>query len=126
MRAFSKTVRRARALRRTMTRPETHLWGLLRQEALGLRFRRQHPLGVYVLDFYCPAAKLCIEIDGHSHADRQQYDSHRTNWLEAQGIRVLRFDADAVLDSANQTSILAAIAQAAGAPSTGSAGPPPP
>ena len=92
MRAFSKTVRRARALRRTMTRPETHLWGLLRQEALGLRFRRQHPLGVYVLDFYCPAARLAVEVDGATHWDDEARarDEARDRWLMKQGIYVHR------------------------------------
>ena len=126
MRAFSKTVTRARSLRRAMTAPETHLWALLRRKTLSLRFRRQHPIGAYILDFYCPSAKLCIEIDGVVHEEQQLYDAHRTKWLEKQCIRVLRFGADEVLDSTNQTRILAAIVRAASAPSTGSAAPPPP
>ena len=50
-----------------MTRPEQSLWAMLRDRQTGLRFRRQHPLGVYILDFYAPSAKLCIEVDGPSH-----------------------------------------------------------
>ena len=113
MRAFSKTVARARSLRRTMTAPETHLWSLLRRKSVSLRFRRQHPMGAYILDFYCPSAKLCVEIDGVIHDEQHLYDTHRTKWLERQGVRVLRFGADEVLESINQTRILAEIVRAA-------------
>jgi len=109
-----------------MTAPETNLWALLRRQSSGLRFRRQHPMGSYILDFYCPSAKLCVEIDGVAHKEQQVYDTHRTKWLERQGIRVLRFGADEVREGTNQVRILAEIAQAASALSTGFAGPPPP
>jgi very-short-patch-repair endonuclease len=100
------SVSRARVLRRALTPPEARLWVHLRRRALaGLRFRRQHPIGVYVLDFYCAEAKLAIEVDGESHAGRAVHDARRTRWLEARGIAVLRFPAeevrvnlDAVLD----------------------------
>jgi very-short-patch-repair endonuclease len=63
-----------------------------RQWLLGLRFRRQQPIGSYVADFYCSAVKLIIELDGSQHADGQaQYDLYRTRWLETRGYKVLRF-----------------------------------
>ena len=93
MRGPKITFERAKTLRRAMSLPEIILWSHLRGGRLGaLRFRRQHALGPYILDFYCPAAGLCIEIDGASHAslERALHDERRTAWLEAQGITVLR------------------------------------
>jgi very-short-patch-repair endonuclease len=57
----------------------------------GFRFRRQHPLGPYVVDFFCPTARLIVEVDGGQHAKRSATDAQRTAWLEARGYRVLRF-----------------------------------
>ena len=74
-----------------MTIPERTLWGLLRRDQLNLHFRRQHPIGPFILDFYCAKAKLCVEIDGPVHAEQLEYDRRRTEWLEREGIRVLRF-----------------------------------
>ena len=93
MRAPIITQKRARKLRLEMTRPEQSLWAMLRDRQTGLRFRRQHPLGVYILDFYAPSAKLCIEVDGPSHFDRVGHDRRRDDWLSGQGIRVLRVTA---------------------------------
>ena len=91
------SVSRARILRRTLTPPEARLWVHLRRRALdGLKFRRQHPAGVYVLDFYCAEAMLAVEVDGESHADRFEHDARRTRWLERQGIAVVRFSAESV------------------------------
>jgi very-short-patch-repair endonuclease len=92
MRAPIMTQKRARKLRVAMSRPEEMLWAMLREKQTGLRFRRQHPLGVYILDFYAPSAKLCIEVDGPSHDDleRIKHDRHRDEWLAGQGIRVFR------------------------------------
>jgi very-short-patch-repair endonuclease len=128
MRGPEITFERAKTLRRAMTLPEIILWSHLRGGRLGaLRFRRQHPLGPYILDFYCPAAGLCIEIDGASHAslERAAHDERRTAWLEAQGITVLRVLAVDILRDERLDGILHSI-EAAAAPSTGSAGPPPP
>jgi len=91
MRASILTQKRAKTLRREMTEPERMLWALLRRKQHGLRFRRQHAMGPYILDFYCAAEKLCVEIDGPSHEERQEHDARRTVWLEAQGVRVMRF-----------------------------------
>ena len=128
MRAPVLTFKRARALRRTMTLPEVILWRHLRGDALaGLRFRRQHPVGPYILDFFCHAARLAIEIDGGAHesTDRAAHDRRRDRWLTGQSIRVLRFAARDVLDEARLEYVLAGI-QLAAAPSTACGGPPPP
>jgi very-short-patch-repair endonuclease len=82
---------RARELRRNGTKPEARLWSVLRGTPLGVSFRRQHPVGPYILDFYSPALKLAIEVDGSQHFDKQEYDRRRTRYLNAKGIRVLRF-----------------------------------
>lgn len=72
---------RARKLRWTMTEPERLLWAMLRGSQLKLRFRRQHPIGSYVLDFYCASARLCVEVDGPVHAepDQRAHDAQRTD-----------------------------------------------
>ena len=86
------TKRNARDLRRNPTDAERALWRHLRQRQMaGLKFRRQHPIGRYILDFVCLDARLVIELDGGQHADRQDADQERTAWLEARGYRVLRF-----------------------------------
>lgn len=84
----------ARELRRRMTAPEHALWQCLRRRQLdGFRFRKQHPIGQYVLDFYCPAARLAIELDGSHHASAEERvrDAERSAVLAEHGIRVLRF-----------------------------------
>jgi len=91
---------RAKALRRSMSLPEVLLWKALEAGALDrLRFRKQHPLGPYVLDFYCDAAKLAVEVDGagHGFGDRPQRDDRRDAWLSSQGIATLRLPASLIL-----------------------------
>ena len=84
--------RNARDLRRSMTDAERLLWRYLRQRKVaGRKFRRQHPVVNYVVDFACLEAGLIVEVDGGQHADRQDHDTARTAWLERQGFRVLRF-----------------------------------
>jgi len=87
---------RATRLRAEMTAHERLLWKHLRGGALGCRFRRQHVLGCYIVDFACLERRLVIEVDGCQHAERQIYDEQRTRWLKAQGYRVLRFTNDEV------------------------------
>ena len=90
-----KTVLKARALRRTMSRPEARLWQILRTRPAGFKFRHQHPIGPYSLDFYCPSEKLAIEVDGdvHDMGDVPARDAARDAWLEARGLRTLRIPA---------------------------------
>jgi len=101
--ARPRTTRNARDLRRKMSLPEVILWHWLRQRPQGLKFRRQHPTGLYVLDFYCSDARLAIEIDGEAHSmgNRPQSDLARDEWLRAAGIETLRIPAGALLDDAN-------------------------
>lgn len=103
----------SRSLRRRETTAERVLWQALRRRRLGdLIFRRQHAVGSFVLDFYCPAARLAVELDGGVHDDPSQRrrDEQRTRALEAEGITVLRFRNDAVTCSLAQvlTTIAAA------------------
>lgn len=87
-----------RKLRQQMTEPEQKLWYRLREISVA-KFRRQHSVGPYVVDFYCAAAKLVIEVDGESHftADGEQHDLIRGDYLTVQGLRVLRFTNDEVM-----------------------------
>jgi very-short-patch-repair endonuclease len=96
----NEIVLRARALRRSLTLPEGLLWRALRQRPDKLKFRLQHPIGRYIVDFYCAAAKLVIEIDGESHSmgDRPRRDDIRDAWLRGHGYRVHRFAATDVLN----------------------------
>jgi very-short-patch-repair endonuclease len=87
------SIERARELRRNMTYAERRMWWLLRKKQLGgLRFRRQAPLGPYYADFFCPKARLVVELDGARHTSDSQiaHDEQRDRWFESQGIRVLR------------------------------------
>ena len=82
----------ARHLRKNMTDAERKLWRILRlRQVDGHRFRRQAPIGPYIADFACHEVKLIVELDGGRHAIRAEEDAHRTQWLESQGYRVLRF-----------------------------------
>jgi very-short-patch-repair endonuclease len=96
MRAPSKTIRKARRLRRALSPPEARLWSRLRERAPGKPvFRRQHPIGPYVLDLYCAKLRLAIEIDGRCHefGDRPQRDERRDVWLKEQGVTVIHIPA---------------------------------
>src|SRR3954449_12977939 len=97
----------ARDLRKNMTDTERHLWHRLRQRQLdGCRFRRQAPIGPYIVDFVCFERGLVIELDGGQHAERRERDDERTRRLNSQGFRVLRYwnhelfeDLDAILEA---------------------------
>ena len=95
----NEMVLRARALRRDMSLPEGLLWRELRRRPGGVKFRRQHPIGRCVVDFYCPAARLVIEVDGiaHSMGDNPERDAARDAWLGSQGLTVLRLPADEIM-----------------------------
>ncbi len=109
------TVARARRLRRAMTPPELRLWTALRMRPYGFKFRRQHPFGPYVLDFYCDAAKLGIEVDGAAHdlGCNPERDLARDAWLLRRGIAGLRIVAEEV--RVNLEGVVAGIAAAASA-----------
>ena len=82
----------ARQLRRQQTDAEQKLWSAIRNRQLaGLKFRRQVPIGAYIVDFYCHECRLVLELDGSQHLAQLEYDDIRTCFLQAQGIRVLRF-----------------------------------
>ena len=91
-------------LRNNATAPEAILWRMLKGKQIeGLKFRRQFGLGSYVLDFYCPEIRLCIELDGgvHKTYEQAQYDEIRSRFLNESNIKVLRFENDVVYRSAN-------------------------
>ena len=93
-------VKRARKLRSEMSLPETILWRELRKRPGGHKFRRQHPAGDYVLDFYCAKARLDIEVDGwvHDSAPAEERDRNRSIFLRSQGIATTRIPARRVLE----------------------------
>jgi very-short-patch-repair endonuclease len=102
-------------LRNRMTPAEQRLWEALRERRRsGLRFRRQHPVGQFVLDFYCPHHKLVVELDGGVHETQMDQDAARTAFLKAYGYRVIRFRNDEVFS--HLESVLKAIEDAANSP----------
>ena len=96
-----KTVANARRLRKTMSLPEVLLWNELKGRKGGIRIRRQHPAGPYIIDLYCPSAKLAVEIDGLSHEleNQPQRDANRDEFLMSMGIETIRIAASDVLKS---------------------------
>lgn len=106
-------VDRARQLRKNMTLPERALWRLLRDRRLAvLKFRRQQPVGSYIVDFFCESAGLVVELDGTSHDGHAGYDHQRQAWLESQKLRVLRIANDDVL--CDPEAVVIGVARAAG------------
>ena len=89
------TLTRRRELRAASSTAEGLLWGKLRRKQLGFKFRRQHSIGNYVVDFYCHDAKLVVEIDGrrHGEAGPQKYDKERADYIEGAGYKIVRFTA---------------------------------
>ena len=98
--ADGKSYERAKRMRRELTPPEAWLWVALRKSAVGLKVRRQHPVGPYILDFYCASARLAVEVDGQQHSGNEQaaHDARRDAWLADKGIRVMRVPAVQVRD----------------------------
>ena len=90
-RSNPKTKHQAIKLRKKSTPAERKLWSRIRNDQLGVTFRRQHAVGIYIPDFCSPKAKLIIEMDGSQHLEQEAYDAERTKSLESLGYRVLRF-----------------------------------
>ena len=82
---------RARELRNNQTRAERALWRYLRKRQMTVKFRRQQPIGQFIVDFVCFEKRLIIEIDGGQHQEQIEYDETRTEWLKQQGYKILRF-----------------------------------
>ena len=105
---YRHLTRVAKRLRHEMTDAERVLWREVRAHRFkGFKFKRQEPLGLYVVDFVCYEAKLIIELDGGQHAEQQEADAERTRWLESRGFRVVRFWNNDVL--ANIAGVMQAI-----------------
>jgi very-short-patch-repair endonuclease len=98
-----------RKLRKTGTDAESVLWALLRnRQVRGVKFRRQHQFGYYILDFFCPSLRLAVEVDGSQHYTEQgiRDDNRRTDWLDSQGVRVVRFNNRQVLEETEGLEII--------------------
>jgi very-short-patch-repair endonuclease len=105
------SLERARELRQRSTDSERRLWHWLRNRQIdGVKFRRQVPIGVYVVDFVAADRRLVVEIDGGQHVLQEEYDRRRTVWLEAQGYQVIRFWSNEVLK--NTEGVIEAISTA--------------
>jgi very-short-patch-repair endonuclease len=100
-----KTILKARVLRQEETKAEKILWQKLRNKKLGMKFRRQHPIDMYILDFYAPDIKLAIELDGSPHREKEnkEWDKERTYYLNWKGVSVLRFWNSEVESDLNNT-----------------------
>jgi very-short-patch-repair endonuclease len=105
------SLQRVRQLRQNSSFLEKLLWSRLRSNAIaGCKFRRQHAIGPFIVDFYCHETQLVIELDGDSHQGRATYDRQRTEYLESLGLLVLRIDNDDVITDID--SVLEAILKA--------------
>jgi very-short-patch-repair endonuclease len=108
----------AKRMRRELSLPEVLLWIALKARPGGFKFRKQHPSGPYVADFYCHEARVIIEIDGeaHDHGNRPQRDLARDRWFVARGLDVMRIPAREVLDDCDAVvrGIVARAAQRSG------------
>ncbi len=101
----------ARRLRQAQSPPEALLWERLRARRLcGAKFRRQHPIGPCVVDFYCPEARLAVEVDGRFHEDQPEEDAQRERVLAEAGIRVMRLPAALVLARLDEVLLRIAVA----------------
>ncbi len=90
-RSNPKTRTRAIELRKELTPAERKLWSRIRNDQLGVNFRRQHAISNFIPDFACIEKKLIIELDGSQHLEQEEYDKERTKYLETQGYKVIRF-----------------------------------
>jgi very-short-patch-repair endonuclease len=104
------TKHKAIQLRKDPTPAERRLWSRIRDDRLGVTFRRQHAVGNYIPDFCSPKSKLIIELDGSKHLDQEEYDEERTKYLESLGYKVIRFWNNDVMK--NMDGVILAILQA--------------
>jgi very-short-patch-repair endonuclease len=112
-RVTNQTRQRAIQLRRNATNPKQLLWSILcRRQLGGLKFRRQHPIEPYIVDFYCSSANLVIELDGESHEGRQSYDAQREEHIKDLGLTIFRVTNNDVIH--NLEGVAEAIAREAG------------
>jgi len=109
-RSNPKTRTRAIELRKELTPAERKLWAVIRNDQLGVNFRRQHAIGNYIPDFVCIEKKLIIELDGSQHLEQEEYDEERTKYLESLGYKVIRFWNNDVMK--NIESVILAITNA--------------
>lgn len=98
---------KARILRTQATPAEKKLWEHIKGKQVGYKFRRQHPIGPYILDFYCHSQQLVIEVDGEYHQEilQQWQDTERTRYLEALGLKVIRFSNQEVMNQIDQVVV---------------------
>ncbi|HJS20652.1 MAG TPA: endonuclease domain-containing protein [Anaerolineales bacterium] len=108
-RSNPKTKHKAIELRKESTPAERKLWSRIRDDQLGVTFRRQHAVGNYIPDFCSPNAKLIVELDGSQHLVQEEYDEERTKYLESLGYRVIRFWNNDVIN--NMDAVMLAIIQ---------------
>ena len=103
--ATPEVFRNAAKLRENMTDPERKLWEYLKTKPMGYKFRRQHPISRYILDFYCHQLRLSIEVDGGYHLtiEQREIDNQRTEYLESVGITVYRFTNQEILNQFEQS-----------------------
>jgi len=93
-------LKKARNLRKNLTDAEKKLWAVIRKRQINdLKFRRQQPIGNYIVDFVCFEKKIIIEIDGGQHNENKNYDLRRSKWLEGQGFIVIRFWNNEILEN---------------------------
>ncbi|MCC7190838.1 MAG: endonuclease domain-containing protein [Anaerolineales bacterium] len=100
-RSNPKTMNLAGKLRKNPTPAERKLWAHIRDDQLGVNFRRQHAVGNYIPDFVCIQKKLILELDGSQHLEQKDYDDERTKYFETLGYRVVRFWNNEVMDNIN-------------------------
>ena len=86
-------------LRQNMTEAENHLWSRLKKSQLGVRFKAQHPIDIFIVDFYCHQSKLVVEVDGEIHLSQKDYDEGRTAELERFDLKIIRFTNQEVLNN---------------------------
>ncbi|WAC49271.1 endonuclease domain-containing protein [Asticcacaulis sp. SL142] len=97
----------ARQFRKDLTPPEVRLWARIKGKPDGIHFRKQHPIGPYIADFYCAAARLVVEVDGQVHnlSDVAERDEGRLAWLGAQGLEVMRINAADIMRDADEAAL---------------------